>query len=310
MRHSHREPTSLHPPTIINPFMIATMNPLAWCFNVTRLGHRAEGSTMGNLATMAAPTTNTKRRTVHCSKHAFAPIASFHPKNGVVANVTLPVQRHQTCLRRAGLASESLVTGDDPLNATDPLGLMVTGPEGGDGTWSVYALTRNGIPHYVGRTSQRVTARVGQHANTDRYDAEEGKGYDFEVIAKGLDKTTARGLEEVGEQVLGTQAGKSDPQGNQIHASNPNNTSRYQSEVTAGVNELFNNEEAGAALDRLWDSIPEGSAQAQRSAEGVGSLSEVMRAAEAYYDPQAPNDPEGTGTSAEGAFCENSIGCG
>jgi len=78
---------------------------------------------MGNLATMSAPTTNTKRRTVHCSKHAFAPIASFRPKNGVVANVTLPVQRHQTCLQRVEPASESLVTGDDPVNGVDPLGL-------------------------------------------------------------------------------------------------------------------------------------------------------------------------------------------
>ena len=118
---------SLHSPTIINPFMIATMNPLAWYFNSTRLGHRAEGSTMGELATMAAPTTNTKRRTVHCSKHAFAPIASFRPKNAVAPSVTLPVQRHQTCLRRAGLASESLVTGDDPLNETDPLGRRTVG---------------------------------------------------------------------------------------------------------------------------------------------------------------------------------------
>jgi hypothetical protein len=79
---------------------------------------------MGELVTMAAPSTNTKRRTVHCSKHAFAPIASFHPKNAVAPRVTLPVQRHQTCLRRMGPASESLVTGDDPLNATDPLGLV------------------------------------------------------------------------------------------------------------------------------------------------------------------------------------------
>jgi len=126
---SGTDPMSLPSPTIITPFMIATMNPLAWCCNVTRLGHRAEGSTMGELATMAVPTTNTKRRTVHCSKHAFAPIASFRPKNAVAPNVTLPVQRHQTCLRRAGLASESLVTGDDPLNATDPLGLAKGGPQ-------------------------------------------------------------------------------------------------------------------------------------------------------------------------------------
>ena len=78
---------------------------------------------MGNLATMSAPTTNTKRRTVHCSKHAFAPIASFRPKNAVSPSVTLPAQRHQSGLGRAGLASESPFTGDDPVNGTDPLGL-------------------------------------------------------------------------------------------------------------------------------------------------------------------------------------------
>jgi len=78
---------------------------------------------MGNLAMMSAPTTNTKRRTVHCSKHAFAPIASFRPKNAVVPSVTLPAQRHQSGLGRAGLASESPFTGDDPVNGVDPLGL-------------------------------------------------------------------------------------------------------------------------------------------------------------------------------------------
>ena len=82
---------------------------------------------MGNLPTMAAPTTNTKHRTVHCSKHAFAPIASFRPKNAVAPNVTLPVQRHQSGLGRAGLASESPFTGDDPVNGTDPLGLFCLG---------------------------------------------------------------------------------------------------------------------------------------------------------------------------------------
>jgi hypothetical protein len=78
---------------------------------------------MGNLATMSAPTTNTKRRTVHCSKHAFAPIASFRPKNAVAPSAALPAQRHQSNLGRAGLASESPFTGDDPVNAIDPNGL-------------------------------------------------------------------------------------------------------------------------------------------------------------------------------------------
>jgi hypothetical protein len=78
---------------------------------------------MGNLPTMAAPTTNTKHRTVHCSKHAFAPIASFRPENAVAPSVALPAQRHQNALGRAGLASESPFTGDDPVNAIDPNGL-------------------------------------------------------------------------------------------------------------------------------------------------------------------------------------------
>jgi hypothetical protein len=82
---------------------------------------------MGDLATMAASTTHTKRRTVHCSKHAFAPIASFRPQNAVAPRVTLPAQRHQNCHGRAGLASESSFVGDDPVNGTDPTGLFSIG---------------------------------------------------------------------------------------------------------------------------------------------------------------------------------------
>jgi hypothetical protein len=98
---------------------------------------------MGNLATMAAPTTNTKRRTVHCSKHAFAPIASFGPKNAVAPNVTLPAQRHQSSLGRAGLASESPFTGDDPVNGVDPMGLYP-----GEG-WVHKALDVVAVPVYA-----------------------------------------------------------------------------------------------------------------------------------------------------------------
>ena len=72
---------------------------------------------------MTAPRTSTKRRAVHCSKHAFAPISSFRPKNSVSSSITLPAQRHQSGLGRAGLASESAFTEDDPVNQTDPLGL-------------------------------------------------------------------------------------------------------------------------------------------------------------------------------------------
>jgi hypothetical protein len=70
---------------------------------------------------MAEPTTST-RRPVRCSKHAFAPPVSFRPRNDVTRNVTLPAHRHQTCLGRARLASESPVAGDDPVNETDPSG--------------------------------------------------------------------------------------------------------------------------------------------------------------------------------------------
>ena len=183
---SGTDPMSLPSPTIITPFMIATMNPLAWCCNVTRLGHRAEGSTMGELATMAVPTTNTKRRTVHCSKHAFAPIASFRPKNAVAPNVTLPVQRHQTCLRRAGLASESLVTGDDPLNATDPLGLIPS--------YSVYRIVKNGKVRYIGKTKRAPETREKEHRASEKMSDDDR----LERLNTGdLTPDQAAGLEQV-----------------------------------------------------------------------------------------------------------------
>jgi hypothetical protein len=71
---------------------------------------------------MAEPTTST-RRPVRCSKHAFALPVSSRPRNDVTRNVTLPAHRHQTCLGRARLASESPVAGDDPVNESDPSGL-------------------------------------------------------------------------------------------------------------------------------------------------------------------------------------------
>jgi hypothetical protein len=67
------------------------------------------------LVVMAEPTTTT-RRPARCSKHAFAPRASCRPRNDVAHNVTLPAHRHQTCLGRAGLASETAGAGDDPVN--------------------------------------------------------------------------------------------------------------------------------------------------------------------------------------------------
>jgi hypothetical protein len=75
---------------------------------------------------MAEPTTTT-RRPAHCSKHAFAPRRQFRPRNGVVGNVTLPAQRHQTGLTQAELASGSSVAGDDPVNNSDPTGQATLG---------------------------------------------------------------------------------------------------------------------------------------------------------------------------------------
>jgi len=69
----------------------------------------------------------TTRRPAHCSKHAYAPSAPSRPRNGLTGDVTLPAQRHQTCLGRAGLASESPVAGDDPVNDGDPSGLISAG---------------------------------------------------------------------------------------------------------------------------------------------------------------------------------------
>jgi len=69
----------------------------------------------------------TTRRPAHCSKHAYAPSAPSRPRNGLTGDVTLPAQRHQTCLGRAGLASESPVAGDDPVNGSDPSGDCTSG---------------------------------------------------------------------------------------------------------------------------------------------------------------------------------------
>ena len=73
---------------------------------------------------MAEPTTTT-RRPARCSKHAFAPRASWRPRNDVAQGVTLPAHRHQTCLGQARLASETAGAGDDPVNAVDPLGASI-----------------------------------------------------------------------------------------------------------------------------------------------------------------------------------------
>jgi hypothetical protein len=82
-------------------------------------------SVMGDWVAMAEPTTTTTCRAARCSKHAFAPSASFRPRNGGTGNVTLPAQRHQTGLWRAELASDSPEAGGDPVNSSDPSGLRV-----------------------------------------------------------------------------------------------------------------------------------------------------------------------------------------
>ena len=74
-----------------------------------------------------AEATTTTRQPARCQKHAFAPRDSWRPKNDVTPDVTLPAHRHQTCLGRARLASETTETGDDPVNESDPTGDITCG---------------------------------------------------------------------------------------------------------------------------------------------------------------------------------------
>ena len=60
---------------------------------------------MGDLVTMAEPTTTTTRQAVRCRKHAFAHSASFRPRGETVGNVTLPAQGHKIGSQSAELAS-------------------------------------------------------------------------------------------------------------------------------------------------------------------------------------------------------------
>jgi hypothetical protein len=89
--------------------------------NVTLPGAGVGGPAVGDLARMIVPPTTT-RRARRCPKHAFAPSASSRPRNDVTSNVTLPGHRHQSCLRRGNLASESSGVNGDPLNLMDPSG--------------------------------------------------------------------------------------------------------------------------------------------------------------------------------------------
>ncbi len=90
--------------------------------------HSAAGAVARDLEAMAERTGETRRRTTRrprgCSKHAFAPSAQFRPRIKPAGNVTLPAQRHNRAHPRAQFASGTSVAGDDPVNASDPLGLM------------------------------------------------------------------------------------------------------------------------------------------------------------------------------------------
>jgi hypothetical protein len=110
---------------------------------------------MGDWVTMAEPTTTTTRRIARCSKHAFAPSASFRPRNGGTGNVTLPGERHQTGLCRAGLASDSPEAGDDPVNETDPLGLWGWNPI------SDVSQAAGDVGHYVVTHKKGIEVGVG-----------------------------------------------------------------------------------------------------------------------------------------------------
>ena len=53
---------------------------------------------VGARLVVMAELTSTTPRPARCSKHAFAPRASWRPKNDAAHNVTLPAHRHQSCL--------------------------------------------------------------------------------------------------------------------------------------------------------------------------------------------------------------------
>ena len=71
---------------------------------------------------MAEANNTATRRASRCSKHAFAPRVPRGPESGVTPDVTFPAHRHQTCRRRAELASGSAGAGNDPVNQSDPTG--------------------------------------------------------------------------------------------------------------------------------------------------------------------------------------------
>ncbi len=70
-----------------------------------------------------AATTTTTRWTTRCTKHAFAPRARSRLQFSAAGNVTLPGHGHIRAHTRSGLASESSIAGNDPVNGSDPSGL-------------------------------------------------------------------------------------------------------------------------------------------------------------------------------------------
>jgi RHS repeat-associated protein len=156
-------------------------------------------------------------------------------------------------------------TGDDPLNETDPLGKMVTGPQGAVGAYSIYVLFRNGVPYYVGMTKQALTKRLYQHERNERYDRDD-PDYTSKEIASSLDKETAEAGENYGAQYLGT-VDKSDPEMNQ---QNPVSDERWNESTDLkeiGTNLFDTDPDFRDSLGEAYNAIPSGSAQYERASE-------------------------------------------
>jgi predicted GIY-YIG superfamily endonuclease len=75
-------------------------------------------------------------------------------------------------------------TGDDPLNATDPLGLD-----------KVYIISRNGEIRYIGR-SNLPERRLKEHIRSGKFDEKAGDTFK-ELDTEDLSLTEAKGVEQI-----------------------------------------------------------------------------------------------------------------
>ena len=141
---------------------------------------------------------------------------------------------------------------DEPTMFLDPLGL-----------WVVYVLVDGeGIPFYVGRTSQPLGDRLDQHEAGGRYDPESGDR--FVELDGNIDNLgEARGVEQLVESSVQTlqskrkltlqdeNEAKNYNQRNEVGENNPN----YQTEMKSGAEWLKENPKAVEQIESLRDAI-------------------------------------------------------